>query len=106
MAKDSGLEVNELRIDGGASANEFVCRFQADILGIDVLRPSIIETTSLGAACLAGLAIGFWTPDDIARRRSGDRVFSPQMPPDQADRLYRGWQDAVRRTLSSKAHPH
>ncbi|NLN75881.1 MAG: glycerol kinase GlpK [Armatimonadetes bacterium] len=106
MAKDSGLEVNELRIDGGASANEFVCRFQADILGIDVLRPSIIETTSLGAACLAGLAIGFWNPDDIARRRSGDRVFSPQMPPDQADRLYRGWQDAVRRTLSSKAHPH
>lgn len=103
MQKDSGLDVQELRIDGGASANDFLCRFQADLLGIDVVRPSVIETTSLGAAYLAGLAIGFWDADGLSGRRAGDRVFSPDMPQQQAADLYRGWQQAVERTLTSNA---
>ncbi len=100
MRHDSGLDVRELRIDGGAAANNFLCQFQADILGINVVRPSVIETTSLGAAYLAGLAVGFWDMERICKRRGGDRVFSPQMPPQQADDLYQGWKQAIERTLT------
>ncbi|MCX6376576.1 MAG: FGGY-family carbohydrate kinase, partial [Armatimonadetes bacterium] len=102
MQKDSGLTIRSLKVDGGAVANDFLCQFQADMLGIEVIRPSAIETTSLGAAYLAGLAVGYWADaDDIAKCWHEDRVFAPRMSRDEADSLYRGWQEAVRRTLGN-----
>jgi len=83
-------------------ANNFLCRFQADILGRDVIRPKVTELTSLGAAFLAGLAVGVWK--DSARIRSlweEDKVFRPRLSPARAESLYQGWQAAVRRTLST-----
>lgn len=101
MQKDSGLKIENLKIDGGAAANNFLCQFQSDILGVDVIRPKIIESTSLGAAYLAGLAIGYWKDAyDIKKCWRKDRVFSPRMPASQASRYYRGWMAAVQRTLT------
>lgn len=101
MREDSSLEIPNLKVDGGAAANDFMCQFQADILGIDVVRPEVIETTSLGAAYLAGLALGYWADaSEIGACRRADRVFSPRMSRDRADELYRGWREAVRRTLT------
>jgi glycerol kinase len=101
MRKESGLKIKELKVDGGAVANNFLCRFQADILGINILRPKIIETTSLGAAYLAGLAVGFWKNSaEIKRFWAKDRSFVPKMPKTKAAELYRGWQKAVKKTLS------
>ncbi len=101
MQNDSGLTIPSLRVDGGAVANGFLCGFQADVLGIDVVRPKVIETTSLGAAYLAGLAIGYWSDaDDIAKCWQMDRTFRPTMPRSEADALYAGWQEAIRRTLT------
>jgi len=102
MRRDSGLRIRDLRVDGGTVANEFLCRFQADILGIPVLRPRTIETTSLGAAYLAGLAIGYWeSTAEIAKNWAVDREFKPVMRQAAADELYRDWQAAVKRALSS-----
>jgi glycerol kinase len=101
MEKDSGLKVRDLRIDGGAVKNDFLCRFQADILGIDVLRPRTVEITSLGAAYLAGLSCGFWkSSGEIEKLWKTDRRFTPRMTRKNAGRYYDGWKDAVRRTLS------
>jgi len=101
MREDSGLSISSLKVDGGAVANNFMCQFQADILGIDVVRPKVIETTSLGVAYLAGLAIGYWADaDDIARCWQVDRAFSPSMSREEADELLTGWREAVRRTLT------
>lgn len=101
MQKDSGLKIKDLRIDGGAAANDFLCRFQADILGIKVIRPKVIETTSLGAAYLAGLAVGYWKDmDEVRRCWQKEKVFIPKMPKAEAYRLYCGWLCAVKRTLS------
>jgi glycerol kinase len=101
MRRDSGLKIKELRIDGGTAANEFLCRFQADILGIPVLRPKTIETTSLGAAYLAGLAAGFWkNTAEIGRFWALDKVFAPVMARRRAEALYRGWKAAVARVLN------
>ncbi len=98
MRKDSGLKIGELRVDGGGSANGFLCRFQADILGVPVVRPQNIETTSLGAAFLAGLGVGFWKDTaEIERIWAADRRFEPRMSRAEAGRLYRGWQAAVRK---------
>lgn len=103
MQKDLGLKIKDLRIDGGAAANNFLCQFQADILGIKVIRPKVIETTSLGAAYLAGLAVGYWKDtNEIKRCWQKDRIFSPKMPTTQAMSLYNGWLKAVKRTLSDK----
>jgi glycerol kinase len=100
MEKDAGLRIRDLRIDGGAAANGFLGRFQADVLGIPVLRPRTIETTARGAAYLAGLAVGYWeSTAEIARLWGVDRRFSPAMERAQADGLYRGWKAAVRRAL-------
>jgi glycerol kinase len=97
MRKESGLRVRELRVDGGASANDFLCRFQADILGVPVVRPKTVETTSLGAAYLAGLGAGIWDSTAAIERLAVDeRKFTPAMSRGQADRLYAGWQAAVR----------
>ncbi len=101
MERIAGLKIKELKVDGGAVANDFLCQFQADILGIKVIRPRIIETTSLGAAYLAGLATGFWKRTaDVKRYWKKDRIFSPRMSKRDADALYRGWEKAVKRTLS------
>lgn len=102
MEKDTGLlKIKDLKIDGGAAANNFLCQFQADILGIDIIRPKVIESTSLGAAYLAGLATGYWkSADEIKNCWKKDRVFKPAMPEAQVKKLYAGWQNAVKRTLS------
>ncbi|OGD25997.1 MAG: glycerol kinase [Candidatus Aminicenantes bacterium RBG_19FT_COMBO_65_30] len=98
MRKESGLKVRELRVDGGASVNDFLCRFQADILGIPVVRPKTVETTSLGAAYLAGLGAGLWeTTAAIERLWVDERKFMPAMTRGRADGLYAGWQAAVRK---------
>jgi glycerol kinase len=102
MRKDSGLRVRELRVDGGASANDLLCRFQADILGVPVVRPKTVETTSLGAAYLAGLGAGLWESTAAIERVAVDeRKFMPAMTRGQADRLYAGWQAAVRKARAA-----
>jgi glycerol kinase len=98
MQKDSGIKARELRVDGGATRNDLLCQFQADILGIPVVRPVITETTALGAAYLAGLAVGFWKNEkDIANQWQVEKRFEPQMKRSERERLYEGWQEAVAR---------
>ncbi|MBI4350617.1 MAG: glycerol kinase GlpK [Elusimicrobia bacterium] len=100
MERDSGLRIRELKIDGGASANDLLCSFQAGLSGIEVIRPRLTETTSLGAAYLAGLAVGYWKkPRDISSRWALDKKFSSSMPRKEAARLYAGWKEAVARLL-------
>ena len=101
MRKDTRLAIKSLKVDGGAAVNNFLCQFQADLLGIDVVRPKVVETTSLGVAYLAGLAVGYWkNADEIKRCWAADRVFKPAMPKITAAKLYAGWRDAVKRTLT------
>ncbi len=100
MEKDAKVPLKALRVDGGACANNFLMQFQADILGVEVERPRIIETTALGAACLAGLATEFWQQNDIASAWHLDRSFKPQMEEKQRKTLYKGWQKAVERTMA------
>ncbi len=97
MSNDSGIQLKALNVDGGASANNFLMQFQADMLDVTVSRPKVIETTALGAAYLAGLAVGFWTKKDISDNREIDRLFEPNMPKETRDNLYKGWQKAVDR---------
>ncbi len=100
MRNECGLELSELRVDGGACANNFLMQFQADILGVPVERPEIIETTALGAAYLAGLAVGFWRDQSmITERRKVDRKFLPEMSADKREKLYKGWKKAVQRAM-------
>ena len=91
-----GFEVPELRVDGGATTNDLLCQFQADILGIPVLRPRQLERTALGIAHVAGVAGGMWKLGDLARRWQAERVFEPQMSEDRRETLYAGWTAAVR----------
>jgi glycerol kinase len=101
MKKDSGLEIKSLKVDGGAVSNNLLCQFQSDILGIDVVRPKITETTSLGAAYLAGLGIGYWKDtDEIKKFWAADKIFRPKMPARTAAGLYSLWRSAVERTLT------
>ena len=101
MQKDSGIKAKELRVDGGATRNNFLCQFQADILGIPVVRPVITETTALGAAYLAGLAVGFWKNEkEIASQWQEEKRFEPQMKKSERERLYEGWKEAVARVRS------
>ncbi len=96
--EDTGLEARELQVDGGATANDFLMQFQADILGIPVRRPVVAETTALGAAYLAGLATGFWKDrEQIRANWQEDRRFEPSMPEERREALYRGWLRAVER---------
>ncbi|MGA8262271.1 MAG: glycerol kinase GlpK [Arenicellales bacterium] len=98
MQADAGIEIEELRVDGGASVNNLLMQFQSDLLGVPVVRPRVTETTALGAAYLAGLAVGFWADrDEIARQWNIDRVFEPQMTSDHRDDLYAGWRRAIER---------
>lgn len=100
MEKDAGTRLTSLKVDGGAVANDFLMQFQADVLQTDVERPKTFESTAMGALLLAGLQAGLWTIRDIEKWRGVDRVFHPQMPPEKAQRLYAGWQKAVKRTLN------
>jgi len=97
--RDSGITLGELRVDGGASTNNTLLQFQADLLGVPVVRPVVTETTALGAAYLAGLAVGFWSsPDDISQQWRADRRFEPSMPRAAADALKSRWREAVERS--------
>jgi glycerol kinase len=99
MRLDSGDSVQELRVDGGAAANNSLMQFQSDILGVPVVRPSVTETTALGAAYLAGLAAGFWKTEDLAASASTkDRRFEPQLPASQARAFRNRWNEAVTRS--------
>lgn len=98
MERDSGVHLSELRVDGGAAANNFLLQTQADVLGRDVVRPACLETTALGAAYLAGLATGFWKdPTEVTQNWHEERRFTPQMPANQREELYAGWLRAVER---------
>ena len=100
MAADAGGTLDVLNVDGGASANDFLMQFQADLLGCELRRPANTETTSLGAAYLAGLASGFWgNTDELRGPRETDDVFRRTMEPERVDALLAGWHDAVRRVL-------
>ena len=101
MIQDSGINLQELKVDGGAVGNNFLMQFQADILGVPVQRPRITETTALGAAYLAGLAVGYWDSQDvIAEKWQIDKEFSPAMPEENRDKLYAGWKRAVERAVN------
>jgi len=98
MDADSDIEPTTLRVDGGAVRNDFLCQLQADITGLDIVRPVVDETTALGAAYAAGLAVGYWTDiDEIRSNWTADAAFEPQLDADEADRRYRRWTDAVAR---------
>jgi len=98
MQDDSGVSLSELRVDGGASRNNLLMQFQADILGLSVVRPKITETTALGAAYLAGLAVGFWNSiGEIGSQWQAERRFEPKMPASERGRLLLTWQRALRR---------
>lgn len=98
MQRDTGIDLTELRVDGGMVANEFLMQFQADIMGKPVERPLVTETTALGAAYLAGLAVGFWSSqEEIARNWRLDHRYEPAMTADNREALYRDWKRAVDR---------
>ena len=100
MQVESGLPLTTLKVDGGAAANAMLLQFQADLLNVTVRRPVVAETTALGAAYLAGLAVGYWkSTDDVAANWALDREFRPAMPKAQSEKLYAGWKKAVGRSL-------
>ncbi len=98
MEADSGINLASLKVDGGACANSILMQFQADILGAEVERPEVIESTAMGAAYLAGIHIGWWKKSDIVKNRKIQKRFLPQMNEVDRTRLYAGWQKAVERT--------
>jgi len=101
MEQDAGKKITELRVDGGAAANDLMMQFQADILGIPVVRPTVLETTALGAAYMAGLTIGYWDSiEQIAENWQVDRRFDPQMPVEESSRLCGFWRKAVGRSTN------
>jgi len=91
--------MNALRVDGGACANDLLMQFQSDILQTDVQRPKVIETTALGAAYLAGIAVGFYEKKQISKNWAIDRTFKSSMSSAESKKLYKGWQKAVERTM-------
>lgn len=100
MRRDAGIELHNLRVDGGASVNNQLMQFQADLLGVNVRRPVVAETTALGAAYLAGLAVGYWADmQDVSRNWALDSEFKPRIPAERRDELCNRWQEAVRRSL-------
>ena len=96
MEKDSGIHLNTLKVDGGASANNFLMQFQADLLDAQVVRPGCIETTALGAAYLAGLATGFWKgSSEIQKNWNMEKIFSPSITEEKREQLLKTWKKAV-----------
>ncbi len=105
MQTDSGIRIKELRVDGGAAANDLLMQFQADLLGVPVVRPKVTETTALGAAYLAGLAVGYWkSPKDVEANWQIDRTFEPSMPPEQVAHRTSRWQQALDRSRDWEEH--
>jgi glycerol kinase len=99
METDSGISIKQLRVDGGATVNNFLMQFQSDVMSTEVVRPVITETTALGAAYLAGLAVKYWTnADQISKQWQIDRLFSPSMDEQTRKGLLEGWSRAVRAT--------
>jgi glycerol kinase len=99
LQRDARQPLLELRVDGGATANDLMMQFQADLLGVPVVRPKVTETTALGAAYLAGLAVGFWgSMDEVASNWQVDRRFEPALPRDAAEARLRTWERAVERS--------
>mgnify|MGYP002854357220 CR=1 FL=1 len=100
MERDAGVELSELKVDGGASRNNLMMQFQADVLGASVIRPEVTETTALGACYLAGLAVGFWSSlDEVKSQWKAERVFSPS--DEDTTSLKEGWKDAIKRTINN-----
>ena len=100
MVKDSGVRLEVLKVDGGATINNTLMQLQADVLGVPVVRPVVAETTALGAAYAAGLATGFWKDlDDLRQNWKKDRQWDPTWSADQRDQAYAGWEKAVERTF-------
>jgi glycerol kinase len=101
MEADSGIHIKELRVDGGATVNSRLMQFQSDILDCKVIRPKITETTALGAAYLAGLAVGYWkNVEEIQQQWQVDRSFAPEMNDEKRNELVNGWQRAVKATIA------
>jgi glycerol kinase len=101
MEKDSGVKLEVLKVDGGVTANELCMQMQADILGVPVSKPVVAETTALGAAYAAGLAVGFWNnTDELVQNWNEDKRWSPEWDDDQRAAGYKGWEKAVQRTLN------
>lgn len=100
MEQDSGIKISSLMVDGGATANDYLMQFQSDILGVEVDRPAITESTALGAAYLAGLKAGIWTLDEIKKVRQTQKKFTPSIDESRREKLYKGWQEAVKRTFN------
>lgn len=99
MEQDAGIALNTLRVDGGASVNNMLMQFQADILGVTVERPTVVETTALGAAYLAGVAVGFYQSEQLQHKWQRDACFTPAMDNTKKEKLYKGWQKAVQRAM-------
>jgi len=100
MNLDSGVELKALKVDGGMVFNETLMQFQSDILGVPVIRPTVAETTALGAAYAAGLAVGFWQKvDDLRINWGKDKEWEPKMDAETRAKLYKGWKKAVTRTF-------
>jgi glycerol kinase len=105
MISDSGKQLDSLRVDGGATANEFLMQFQADLLGIPIEKPVVTEMTAFGAAYLAGLAVDLWqSPEEISQQWKIAKIYEPRMSEDQRERLYAGWKNAVTRSFDWAKH--
>ena len=103
MEADSGIGLKTLRVDGGAVKNNFLMQFQSDILNVPVESPQINETTALGAAYLAGLAVGFWkSQEEIAKQSAIEYTFEPKMEAEVRESLYRGWKKAIKAAMIFK----
>ena len=101
MESDSGISIKELRVDGGATINNLLMQFQSDILQVPVIRPKVYETTALGAAYLAGLAIGYWdSVESLQKQWQVDARFTPGMPLENVQYLMKGWQRAVKASIA------
>jgi len=99
MKEDAGVKLKSLKVDGGASANNILMQFQADILNTEVERPEVIESTAMGAAYLAGIQVGLWKKETITKDRVIDKIFIPAMDEQKRNKLYKGWQKAVKRSM-------
>jgi glycerol kinase len=103
MYKDTGIKIPALRVDGGAANNDYLMQFQADLIGTPVERAANLETTAMGAAFLAGLAVGFWSStDELQHLAKIGKRFEPNMPAARRAKLYNGWQQAVQATMAFK----
>ena len=100
MEEDSGVRLASLKVDGGASANDYLMQFQADILNTKVERAEIIESTALGAAYFSGIGCGLWKKEDILKNRKIQKEFLPDMAPDKREKLYKTWKKAVQRSMN------